>query len=140
MKKFFHEFKEFAMRGNVLDMAIGVILATAFGQITSTLINNVLMPLIGWAFGGIDLSTLDIVLREAIMDGDTVVREGVTLGLGTFLTAIINFILIAFVVFVFIKTMNAAKKPKEEEAPAAPEPTKEELLLTEIRDLLKEKQ
>ena len=129
MKKFFHEFKEFAMRGNVLDMAIGVILATAFGQITSTLINNVLMPLIGWAFGGIDLSTLDIVLREAV-----------TLGLGTFLTAIINFILIAFVVFVFIKAMNAAKKPKEEEAPAAPEPTKEELLLTEIRDLLKEKQ
>ena len=70
MKKFFNEFKEFAMRGNVLDMAIGVILATAFGQITSTLINNVLMPLIGWAFGGIDLSKLDIVLREAVMDGE----------------------------------------------------------------------
>ena len=140
MKKFFNEFKEFAMRGNVLDMAIGVILATAFGQITSTLINNVLMPLIGWAFGGIDLSKLDIVLREAVMDGEAVVQEAVTIGIGTFLTAIINFILIAFVVFLFVKAMNAAKKPKEEPAPAEPEPSAEEKLLTEIRDLLKEKQ
>ena len=140
MKKFFNEFKEFAMRGNVLDMAIGVTLATAFGQITSTLINNVLMPLIGWAFGGIDLSKLDIVLREAVMDGEAVVQEAVTIGIGTFLTAIINFILIAFVVFLFVKAMNAAKKPKKEPAPAEPEPSNEEKLLMEIRDLLKEKQ
>ena len=142
MKKFFSEFKEFAMRGNVLDMAIGVVIATAFGQITSTLINNVIMPLIGLLCGGIDLSKFDIVLREAVMDGETVVKEAVTLGLGSFLTAVINFILIAFVVFLFVKAMNSAKK-KKEEAPAPapdPEPSNEEKLLAEIRDLLKEKQ
>ena len=140
MKKFFSEFKEFAMRGNVLDMAIGVVIATAFGQITSTLINNVIMPLIGLLCGGIDLSKLDIVLREAVMDGETVVKEAVTLGLGSFLTAVINFILIAFVVFLFVKAMNSAKKKKEEAPAPDPEPSNEEKLLAEIRDLLKEKQ
>ena len=140
MKMFFSEFKEFAMRGNVLDMAIGVVIATAFGQITSTLINNVIMPLIGLLCGGIDLSKLDIVLREAVMDGETVVKEAVTLGLGSFLTAVINFILIAFVVFLFVKAMNSAKKKKEEAPAPDPEPSNEEKLLAEIRDLLKEKQ
>ena len=140
MKKFFSEFKEFAMRGNVLDMAIGVVIATAFGQITSTLINNVIMPLIGLLCGGIDLSKLDIVLREAVMDGETVVKEAVTLGLGSFLTAVINFILIAFVVFLFVKAMNSAKKKKEAAPAPDPEPSNEEKLLAEIRDLLKEKQ
>ena len=140
MKKFFSEFKEFAMRGNVLDMAIGVVIATAFGQITSTLINNVIMPLIGLLCGGIDLSKLDIVLREAVMDGETVVKEAVTLGLGSFLTAVINFILIAFVVFLFVKAMNSAKKKKEEAPAPDPEPSNEEKLLAEIRDLLKVKQ
>ena len=140
MKKFFSEFKEFAMRGNVLDMAIGVVIATAFGQITSTLINTVIMPLIGLLCGGIDLSKFDIVLREAVMDGETVVKEAVTLGLGSFLTAVINFILIAFVVFLFVKAMNSAKKKKEEAPAPDPEPSNEEKLLAEIRDLLKEKQ
>ena len=140
MKKFFSEFKEFAMRGNVLDMAIGVVIATAFGQITSTLINNVIMPLIGLLCGGIDLSKFDIVLREAVMDGETVVKEAVTLGLGSFLTAVINFILIAFVVFLFVKAMNSAKNKKEEAPAPDPEPSNEEKLLAEIRDLLKEKQ
>ena len=140
MKKFFSEFKEFAMRGNVLDMAIGVVIATAFGQITSTLINNVIMPLIGLLCGGIDLSKFDIVLREAVMDGETVVKEAVTLGIGSFLTAVINFILIAFVVFLFVKAMNSAKKKKEEAPAPDPEPSNEEKLLAEIRDLLKEKQ
>ena len=142
MKKFIQEFKEFAMRGNVLDMAIGVVIATAFGQITSTLINNIIMPLIGLLCGGVDLAKLNIVLAEAVMEGDVVVKEAVVLGLGTFLTAVINFILIAFVVFLFVKAMNAAKKPKEEPAPepeAEPEPSNEEKLLMEIRDLLKEK-
>lgn len=143
MKKFFSEFKEFAMRGNVLDMAIGVVIATAFGQITSTLINNVIMPLIGLLCGGVDLAKLNIVLKEAVMEGETVVSEAVVLGLGTFITAVINFILIAFVVFLFVKAMNKAKKPKEEPAPEPepePEPSNEEKLLTEIRDLLKDKQ
>lgn len=134
MKKFIQEFKEFAMRGNVLDMAIGVVIATSFGQITNTLINNIIMPLVGLLCGGIDLSKFDIVLKAA-----TETSEAVTLGIGTFLTSVINFLLIAFVVFLFVKAMNAAKKPVEEE-PAEPELTNEEKLLTEIRDLLKEKQ
>ena len=140
MKKFIQEFKEFAMRGNVLDMAIGVVIATAFGQITNTLINNVIMPLIGVLCGGIDLSKWDIVLKEAVMEGEVELAPAVTLGLGTFLTAVINFIMIAFVVFLFVKAMNAAKKPKEEEPAPDPEPSNEEKLLMEIRDLLKEKQ
>ncbi len=141
-KGFFGEFKEFIMRGNVLDMAIGVIIATAFGAITTSLINNILMPLIGMLFGGIDLTKWNIVLKEAVMNGDEVVSEAVVLGIGTFITAIINFILIAFVVFLIVKAMNKIndmKKKKEEEAPAEepePEPSKEEVLLTEIRDLL----
>ena len=137
------EFKEFIMRGNVLDMAIGVIIATAFGAITNSLISNIIMPLIGLLFGGIDLAKWDITLRAAVMDGDTVVKEAVVLGIGTFITTIINFILIALVVFAIVKAMNKVKdmKKKEEEeakeeAPAGP--TTEELL-TEIRDLLKKK-
>ena len=141
-KGFFGEFKEFIMRGNVLDMAIGVIIATAFGAITTALINNILMPVIGMLFGGIDLSKLDITLKAAEMNGDEVVKEAVVLGLGTFLTAVINFILIAFVVFLIVKTMNKIneRKKKEEEAQeeAPAEPSAEEVLLTEIRDLLKE--
>ena len=141
MKKIAREFKEFIMRGNVLDMAVGVIIATAFGNITNTLINNVIMPFIGWVIGDIDLASLDIVLRPAVMEGDAVVKEALVLGIGTFISAIINFILIALIVFVIVKAFNKLHKKKEEEpAPAAePEPTKEELLLTEIRDLLKEK-
>ena len=126
MKKFFNEFKTFISRGNVMDMAIGVIIATAFGKITTSLVGDVFMP-----------------LQPAVMEGKTVVKEAVVLGLGTFLTTIIDFLLIAFVVFLVVKAMNTAKakleKPAEPEPEKAPEPTKEELLLTEIRDLLKNK-
>lgn len=134
MKKFLNEFKEFAMRGNVLDMAIGVVLGSAFGKITTSLVNDVFMPLIGLIIGGIDLGKLDIVLKAA-----TDTSEAVTLGLGTFLTTIIDFILVAFVIFLMVKAINAFHK-KKDEAPAPEEPagpTTEELL-TEIRDLLKE--
>lgn len=134
MKKFFQEFKEFAMRGNVLDMAVGVILGGAFGKITTSLVNDVFMPLIGMLIGGVDLGKLNIVLKPAM---DT--AEAVTLGIGTFLTTIIDFILVAFVIFLMIKTINRFRRKKEEE-PALEEPkgpTAEELL-TEIRDLLKE--
>ena len=139
MKKLFSEFKEFIARGNVMDMAIGVIIATAFGKITTSLVNDVFMPFIGWIFGSRDMTALNLVVREAVMDGETVVQEAITIGFGTFVAAIIDFILVALVVFAIVKTMNAMKKKKEEEpaAPADPEPTKEELLLTEIRDLLK---
>ena len=145
MKKFFGEFKEFISRGNVMDMAIGVIIATAFGKITTSLVNDVFMPLIGYLIGGIDLSTLNIALSPAVMDeAGAVVKEAVVIGIGTFLTTIIDFILVAFVVFLVVKSFNTAKKKLEKPAepepePEEPEPTKEELLLTEIRDLLKEK-
>ena len=134
MKKFFLEFKEFAMRGNVLDMAVGVILGGAFGKITTSLVNDVFMPLIGMLIGGVDLGKLNIVLKPA-----TDTAEAVTLGIGTFLTTIIDFVLVAFVIFLMIKTINRFRRKKEEE-PALEEPkgpTAEELL-AEIRDLLKE--
>ena len=137
MKKLFKEFKEFIARGNVMDMAIGVIIATAFGKITTSLVNDVFMPFIAWIFGARDMTALNLVVREAVMDGETVVQEAITIGFGTFVGYIIDFILVALVVFAVVKTLNAMKK-KEEEAPAAPpEPSKEEVLLTEIRDLLK---
>ena len=147
-KGFFAEFKEFITRGNVMDMAIGVIIATAFGKITTSLVNDVAMPAIGMLIGGIDLSKLNIVLKPAVLDeAGAVVTEAVTMGIGTFLTAIIDFILVALVVFCVIKFINKLQNlkkkeeaPVEEEAPAEPEPTKEELLLAEIRDLLKDKQ
>ena len=143
MKKIGKEFKEFIMRGNVLDMAIGVIIATAFGKITTSLVNDVFMPFIGWIIGDIDLSALNIVLREAVMEGETVVTPGVVIGIGTFISTIIDFILIALIVFGIVKMVNRLNRKKEVEepapAPAEPEPTKEEVLLTEIRDLLKEK-
>ena len=143
IKKFLEEFKAFAMRGNVLDMAIGVVLGSAFGKITTSLVNDVFMPLIGLVIGGIDLGKLDIILKPAVMNGDKEVTAAVTLGLGTFLTTIIDFILVAFVIFLMVKTINQLHKlgkkdeePQEEEEPA---PTSEELL-TEIRDLLKAQQ
>ena len=144
MKKFFAEFKEFISRGNVLDMAIGVIIATAFGKITASLVSDVFMPLIGWLIGGVDLSALNITLKPGTFDAaGEVVTEPVVMGIGTFLSTVIDFLLVAFVVFLIVKAFNTAKKKLEkpaEEAPAAPpEPSNEEKLLIEIRDLLKEK-
>lgn len=141
MKKLFDEFKTFLLRGNVLDMAIGVIIGGAFGAITSSLVNNVITPLLAVLFNSPNTDALNITLREA-----TETHEAVVLGLGTFIGTIINFVVIAFVMFMVIKSFNKAKalaeknKKKEEEAPAAPpEPSAEEKLLTEIRDLLKQK-
>lgn len=143
MKKFFKEFKEFAMRGNVLDMAIGVVIGGAFGKITTSLVNDVFMPLVGLLIGGVDLAKFNIVLKPEVLDeAGEVVKAGVTLGFGTFLSAILDFILVAFCIFLMIRTMNRVHEKlqkKEEEAPAPEEPaapTSEELL-TEIRDLLK---
>ena len=148
MKKILKEFKDFIARGNVLDMAIGVIIAGAFGKITTSLVNDVLMPTIGWITGSRDMTALNLVVREAVMDGETVVQEAITIGFGTLVGTIVDFILIAMVVFAIVKTMNKAKekaeaKKKAEAAaappPAPPAPSKEEVLLTEIRDLLKNK-
>lgn len=144
MKKFLNEFKTFIARGNVMDMAIGVIIATAFGKITTSLVNDVFMPLIGWLIGEIDLAQLNLTLSPAVVnEAGEVTKEAVVIGIGTFLTTVIDFVLVALIVFCIIKTFNAAKKklekPAEPEPEKDPEPTKEEVLLTEIRDLLKNK-
>ena len=144
MKKIVTEFKDFISRGNVMDMAVGVIVGGAFGKITSSLVNDVFMPFLGWIIGDIDLTALNITLSPAVMEGETVIKEPVVVGIGSFLATIIDFLLIALVVFLFVKAVNTARskleKPAEEEASAAPpEPSNEEKLLAEIRDLLKNK-
>ena len=144
MKKFFAEFREFISRGNVLDMAIGVIIATAFGKITASLVSDVFMPFIGWLIGDIDLTQLNITLSPAVLnEAGEVTKEAVVIGIGTFLTTVIDFLLVALIVFSIVKAFNTAKKklekPAEPEPAKDPEPTKEELLLAEIRDLLKNK-
>ncbi|OGU35238.1 MAG: large-conductance mechanosensitive channel [Ignavibacteria bacterium GWB2_35_6b] len=128
------EFKTFAMKGNVIDMAVGIIIGAAFGKIVSSFVNNVLMPPLGILIGGVDFTNLAIVLKEAV--GET---PAVTLSYGVFIQTVVDFIIIAFAIFLTIKAMNALKK-KEEEAPAAPPaPSNQEILLTEIRDILKSK-
>ena len=146
MKKIINEFKAFIARGNVMDMAVGVIVATAFGKITTSLVNDVFMPFISWIFGTRDMSALNLVVRpEALNDAGEVVQAAITIGFGTFVATIIDFLLVAMVVFMVVKAMNTAKakmeKKQEEEAapPAPPAPSAEEVLLTEIRDLLKNK-
>ena len=128
------EFKEFAVKGNVVDMAVGIVIGVAFGKIITSLVADVIMPPIGVALGGVDFSGLSIIVREAIDK-----KPAVVISYGKFLQSIIDFIIIAFVIFMAVKGMNSLKK-KEAEAPAAPAaPTNQEVLLAEIRDLLKSK-
>ena len=128
------EFKEFAVKGNVVDMAVGVVIGGAFGKIVTSLVNDIIMPPIGVMLGGVDFSKLSFVIQEAVGD-----KPAVTLNWGNFVQTFINFIIIAFAIFMVVKAMNNMKK-KEEEAPEAPpEPTKEEVLLTQIRDALQNK-
>ena len=139
MKNFFNEFKTFAMRGNVMDMAIGVVIGAAFGKITTSIVNDIIMPLIGLVTGGIDLTQWNILLNSAAVEAGA---DPVTLGIGNLLAVILDFIIVAFAMFLLVKAMNklASLKKKEEEAPEEdPKPTSEELL-TEIRDLLKAQQ
>ena len=131
------EFKEFALRGNVVDMAVGIVIGASFGKIVSALVDKVVMPLVG-LLGGIDLTGYDIVLKEAVTDADgEITSEAVNLGLGTFLGAVLHFLIVAFAIFMVIKLMNVAKQrfeKEQEEAPATP--SEEVQLLTEIRDAL----
>lgn len=137
---FINEFKEFAMRGNVVDMAVGIVIGGAFGKIVSSFVADVIMPPIGMLIGGVDFSELAFTLREAqpAADGKEAV-EAITLNYGQFANTVIDFLIIAFAIFVAIKVMNTAMRKKEEEPAAPPEPPKQEVLLTEIRDLLKAK-
>ena len=143
MAKFIQEFKDFAMKGNVVDMAVGVIIGGAFGKIVTSVVNNILMPPIGVLPGNVDVTELKLTLKEAVMEGENVVSEAVTLNYGQFIQDIVDFIIIAFCIFLMIKgvTKLTTKKeePKAEEPAPAPEPSAEEKLLTEIRDLLAKK-
>lgn len=139
------EFKEFAMRGNVIDMAVGVVIGGAFGKIVTSIVNDIIMPPIGVLVGGMNFKDLSIILKEAVMEGETVIKPAVTLNYGNFLQVTIDFIIIAFAIFMLIKGINALnRKKKEEEKPAAPapapEPPADVKLLTEIRDLLKKQE
>lgn len=130
---FFKEFRDFAMRGNVVDLAVGVVIGAAFGKIVSSLVANIIMPPLGLLIGGIDFKNMAVTLKPAV--GDT---PAVLLQYGIFIQSIFDFIIVAFAIFVAIKLMNKLYKKKEVEKPAA-KPTAEEILLTEIRDLLKNK-
>ena len=143
MKKFFEEFKTFAMRGNVIDMAVGVVIGGAFGKITTSIVNDIIMPLISMITGGINFSEWKWVLKEAVLDAEGAVASAeVAVNFGNTIAIILDFIIVAFAVFCLVKALNNLHKKKEEPAPEpAPEPeppapTTEELL-AEIRDLLK---
>ena len=145
MKKFMEEFKTFAMRGNVIDMAVGVVIGGAFGKITTSIVNDIIMPLISMLTGGINFSSWKLVLKQAVLDAQgAVVSEEVAVNFGNTIAVILDFIIIAFAVFCMVKALNNLHRKNEEEAPAEepapPEPSAEEKLLMEIRDLLKERQ
>ena len=129
------EFKEFAMRGNVVDMAVGIIIGGAFGKIVSSFVKDVVMPPLGQLIGGVDFNDLKHVLQEASGEGESAVAE-VAVRYGAFILTIVDFLIIAFAIFLVIKGMNNMKKKKEEAPAAPPEPSNEEKLLGEIRDLL----
>ena len=128
MKKFMEEFKQFIARGNVMDMAVGVIIGGAFSAITTSLINDIIMPILGIFTGSISFAALSVTVNGAVI------------AYGNFIQAILNFLVMAFVVFCLIKAINKFHRKKEEAPPAPPQPSAEEKLLAEIRDLLKEKQ
>jgi len=135
--KIIQEFKQFAVKGNMIDMAIGIIIGGAFGKIVASLVNDVLMPPLGILLGGVDFTDLKVTLKQASVNELGEALPAVTLNYGTFIQTAIDFLIIALVVFMMIKAINSLKK-KEEVAPSAPPaPTKDQQLLTEIRDLLK---
>ena len=142
MKKFFEEFKAFAMRGNVIDLAVGVVIGGAFGKITTSIVNDIIMPLISMITGGINFTSWKWVLKEAVKELNPATNEmvevlpEVAVNFGNTIAIILDFIIIAFAIFCMIKALNKLQKKKEEAPPA---PSNEEVLLTEIRDLLKER-
>ncbi len=143
MKKFIAEFKAFIMRGNVMDMAVGVIVATAFGKITTSLVNDLFMPFISWLFGTRDMSALNLIARPEIVENGEVVQEAIVIGFGNFIAVVIDFLLMSFVVFIILKLFNKArslteKKVEEPEEEAEPAPTTEELLADILEELKKQ--
>jgi large conductance mechanosensitive channel len=138
---FLKEFKAFALKGNVMDMAVGVIIGGAFGKIVTSLVNDVIMPPIGLVVGGVDFTDLKLVIKKAVIEGGAEIAPAVTWNYGAFIQQVVDFTILAFCVFMMVKIMNKLMKKEEAKpapAPAPPAPSKEEVLLTEIRDLLKE--
>jgi large conductance mechanosensitive channel len=134
---FFKEFREFAMRGNVVDLAVGVIIGLAFGKVVNSLVADVIMPPIGLLLGGADFASLAVVLKSASVDAAGKAVAPVLLRYGVFINTIIEFLIVAFAVFVLVKAINAVKREPPAAAAPPPAPTREEVLLTEIRDLLR---
>ena len=140
MANLLKEFKEFAMKGNVIDMAVGVVIGAAFGKIVSSLVDDIIMPLVGVATGGMNFTDYKWVIQDAVAQGTEIIKPEVTMNWGAWVQTIVDFLIVAFCIFIAIKFMNKLRRNKEEEAAApapAPEPTKEEELLTAIRDLLR---
>lgn len=133
------EFKEFALKGNVMDMAVGVVIGGAFGKIVSSLVADIIMPLVGALLGNVDFSKLAVTLRQAVMEGEEVIRPAVTLTYGNFIQTAVDFLIIAICIFFVLKGINKMSKKKEEPAPEPAEPVVPEdiQLLREIRDSLK---
>jgi large conductance mechanosensitive channel len=130
------EFKEFAMRGNVIDLAVGVVIGAAFGKIVSSLVDDIIMPVIGKLVGGVDFSTLAVVLEPARLGADGKEVAAVLLRYGNFIQNIFDFVIVAFAIFLFVKAINKLQR-KQEEAPAPAAPAADIVLLTEIRDALR---
>lgn len=139
MANMLKEFKDFAMRGNVVDMAVGIILGGAFGKIVSSLVGDIIMPAVGLLIGGVNFTDLKVTLKHAVMNGSEVATPAVTINYGQFLQVTFDFIIIAFAIFLMVKGINALHRKKEDEKPAdPPAPPADVQLLTEIRDLLKQ--
>lgn len=132
------EFKQFAVKGNVIDLAVAVVIGAAFGAVVTSMVEDILMPPIGVATGGVDFTDLKVLLTDPVVENGKVIKEGASLNYGNFIQTVVNFLIIAASIFAMVKGINALKR-KEEAAPETPTPTKEELLLTEIRDLLRER-
>ena len=138
MGKFIQEFKDFAMKGNVLDMAIGVVVGGAFGKIVTSLVNDIIMPGVGVLTGGLNFTDYKFVIQKGVTDGTEVITPEVAITWGSFVQTVVDFLIIAFCIFLAVKAINQLKRKKEEPAPAAPAGPSQEELLTQIRDLLKE--
>lgn len=136
---FFKEFKEFATKGNVVDLAVGIIIGAAFGRIVTSLVNDIIMPPLGLLIGGVDFTDLKVIMKQATIGPTGEVIDAVSINYGNFIQVFIDFLIVAFAIFLLIKGINRLKR-KEAAKPAVPlVPTKEEQLLAEIRDLLKNK-
>ena len=133
---FLGEFRDFAMRGNVIDLAVGIVIGGAFGKIVSAMVDKILMPPIGLLMGGIDFADKKFVIQSAILEGDKSMRPEVAIGYGEFINTLIQFIIVAWALFLVIKTMNRLKRKQAETPATAPTPSEEVLLLREIRDSL----